>query len=174
MPSSLFFKQSQKSSSRKLNAVVGLKREPRLSGPGSLSSRPGFLPSRCSQDSAAQPVLGGRRLSVCAHVEGNALDHVRFLFVVDCPLLEAFVVPDADGVVVELSLSARHAEWVPVVCNKEDGVRVSIGERMVNVGGARESVGDVLSRNDMDQYDRLRRHLWDRVIRRRSDYGVVF
>jgi len=64
------------------------------------------LPSQRCQDNTAQPIRG-RRSRVHAHVEGDALDHGRFVLVKDSPLLAPLGVPDADGVVVELSLGAR-------------------------------------------------------------------
>ncbi len=97
------------------------------------------------------------RLRVHAHVEGDALAHGRLVLVKDSPLLAPSGIPDTDGVVVGLSLVAGHAQRVPVVRDKEDGVWVAVGQRMVNVSGARKSIRDVLGRSEMDEYGRLYR-----------------
>src|SRR3712207_1704424 len=68
------------------------------------------------------------------HVEGSPVGHRFAVLVEDRPPLTAGVVPDADGmVVVGIAVAPR----VPVLRDVEDGIRVVVGQGIVEVGAVR-------------------------------------
>ena len=87
--------------------------------------------------SASLPrVLGASRHG---DVEGGPLGHRSAVPIVDGPPVDVPVVEDIDRVVV---VDAHAAPRVPVLGDRKDGIRTTVGERVVQVGGVAHGVGE--------------------------------
>lgn len=72
------------------------------------------------------------------NVEGGPVGYGCAIFVVDRPRLRVVVVADAYGVVV---VYLPGFPWVPVLGDRDDGVRLLVNQRIIQIGGVALGVG---------------------------------